>query len=159
MKFGINQAISQTITQLSCIQLETPSSRLWNFWWIKTYTTIDAETRWTPFRRWHFHVYFLQWKYCIWIKFSLKYVRKGPIDNDPALVQIRAWRGSGDKPLSEPIIVNLLTHICVTRRQWVKMPWQRSWYIIFWLCICSWSLRLVKNAWNNLRFCPFEANI
>ena len=31
MKFGINQAISQTITQLSCIQLETPSSRLWNF--------------------------------------------------------------------------------------------------------------------------------
>ena len=39
MKFGINQAISQTITQLSCIQLETPSSRLWNFWWIKTYTT------------------------------------------------------------------------------------------------------------------------
>ena len=39
MKFGINQAISQTITQLSCIQLETPSSRLWIFWWIKTYTT------------------------------------------------------------------------------------------------------------------------
>ena len=39
MKFGINQAISQTITQLSFIQLETPSSRLWNFWWIKTYTT------------------------------------------------------------------------------------------------------------------------
>ena len=42
MKFGINQAISQTITQLSCIQLETPSSRLWNFWWIKTYTTFKA---------------------------------------------------------------------------------------------------------------------
>ena len=39
MKFGINQAISQTITQLSCTQLETPSSRLWNFLWIKTYTT------------------------------------------------------------------------------------------------------------------------
>ena len=39
MKFGTNQAISQTITQLSCIQLETPSSRLINFWWIKTYTT------------------------------------------------------------------------------------------------------------------------
>ena len=39
MKFGINQAIPQTITQLSCIQLETPSSRLWIFLWIKTYTT------------------------------------------------------------------------------------------------------------------------
>ena len=44
MKFGINQAISQTITQLSCIQLETPSSRLWNFWWIKTYTTFNFIT-------------------------------------------------------------------------------------------------------------------
>ena len=41
MKFGINQAISQTTTQLSCIQLETLSSRLWNFWWIKTYTTFN----------------------------------------------------------------------------------------------------------------------
>ena len=44
MKFGINQSISQTITQLSCIQLETPSSRLWNFWWIKTYTTFNENT-------------------------------------------------------------------------------------------------------------------
>ena len=44
MKFGINQAISQTITQLSCIQLETPSSRLWNFWWIKTYTTFKVKS-------------------------------------------------------------------------------------------------------------------
>ena len=42
MKFGINQAISQTIPQLPCIQLETPSSRLWNFWWIKTYTTFNV---------------------------------------------------------------------------------------------------------------------
>ena len=31
-----------------------------------------------------------------------------------------AWRRSGDKPLSEPVVVNLLTHICVTRPQWVK---------------------------------------
>ena len=31
---------------------------------------------------------------CILIKFSLKYVRKGPIDNNPALVQIMAWRRS-----------------------------------------------------------------
>ena len=48
MKFGINQAISQTITQLSCIQLETPSSRLWNFWWIKTYTTFKSITSNVP---------------------------------------------------------------------------------------------------------------
>ena len=58
---------------------------------------------------------------CILIKFSLKYVRRGPIDNNPALVQIMAWRRSGDKPLSEPIVVSLPTHICVTRPQWVKV--------------------------------------
>ena len=31
-----------------------------------------------------------------------------------------ALRRSGDKPLSEPIMVRLQTHICVTRLQWVK---------------------------------------
>ena len=31
-----------------------------------------------------------------------------------------AWRRSGDKPLSEPIMVGLATHICVTWPQWVK---------------------------------------
>ena len=29
------------------------------------------------------------------------------------------WRGPGDKPLSEPMMVSLTTHICVTRPQWV----------------------------------------
>ena len=51
------------------------------------------------------------------MKISLKFVPKGPINNNPALVQIMAWRWSGDKPLSEPMMVSLLTHICVTRPQ------------------------------------------
>ena len=54
------------------------------------------------------------------IKISLKFVPKGPINNIPALVQIMAWRRSGDKPLSEPVMVRLLTYICVTRLQWVN---------------------------------------
>ena len=56
----------------------------------------------------------------ILIKNSLKFVPKGPINNIPALVQIMAWRCPGDKPLSEPMMVSLPTHICVTRPQWVK---------------------------------------
>ena len=60
---------------------------------------------------------------CILIKFSLKYVRKGPIDNNRTLVQIMAWRRSGDKPLSEPMMIILPTHICVTRPQWVNSLW------------------------------------
>ena len=55
------------------------------------------------------------------IKISLKFVPKGPINNIPALVQIMAWRRSGDKPLSEPMTVSLPTHICVTRPQWVNL--------------------------------------
>ena len=51
------------------------------------------------------------------INISLKFVPNDPIDNIPALVQIIAWRRPGDKPLSEPMIVNLPTHICVTRPQ------------------------------------------
>ena len=55
------------------------------------------------------------------IKISLKFVPQGPINNIPELVQIMAWRRPGDKPLSGPMMVRLLTHICVTRPQWVKL--------------------------------------
>ena len=51
---------------------------------------------------------------------SLKYVPKVRINTIPALVQIMAWHRPGDKPLSEPMMVSLLTHICVTRPQWVS---------------------------------------
>ena len=53
------------------------------------------------------------------INISLKFVPKGLINNIPALVQKMAWRRPGDKPLSEPMMVRLPTHICVTRPQWV----------------------------------------
>ena len=63
---------------------------------------------------------FLNENVWISIKISLKFVPKGPINNIPAWVQIMAWRRSGDKPSSEPMMVSLLTYICVTRPQWVK---------------------------------------
>ena len=58
----------------------------------------------------------------VWISIqvSLKFVPKGPINNITALVQIMAWRRPGDKPLSEPMMIISMTHICVTRPQWVK---------------------------------------
>ena len=70
---------------------------------------------------------------------SLKFVPKGPINNIPELVQILAWCRLGDKPLSEPIMVSLLTHICVTRPQWVNLsdhhgayrcPGNLLWYVV-----------------------------
>ena len=37
------------------------------------------------------------------IRISLKFGPKGPIDNKAALVQVMAWRRTGDKPLPEPM--------------------------------------------------------
>ena len=38
------------------------------------------------------------------IQISMKYAPRGLVDNDPALVQVMAWRRTGDKPLPEPMI-------------------------------------------------------
>ena len=67
-----------------------------------------------------FKCIFLNQNVWIPIKVSMKFVPKGPINNIPALVQIMAWRPPGDKPLSEPMMVSLTTHICVTWPQWVN---------------------------------------
>ena len=58
----------------------------------------------------------------IWIllKISLKFIRKVPKNNIASLVQIMDWRHAGEKPLSEPMMVRLLTHICVTVPHWVN---------------------------------------
>ena len=58
-------------------------------------------------------------------KNSLKFVPKGLINNIPTSVLIMAWRRPGDKPLSEPMLVRSLTHICVTRPQWVYQSRER----------------------------------
>ena len=68
-----------------------------------------------------FKCIFLNENVWILIKISPKFVPKGPINNIPSLVQIMAWRHPGDKPLSEPLMVSLLMHICVSRPQWVNL--------------------------------------
>ena len=47
---------------------------------------------------------FVNEKFLILIKISLKFVPKGPIDNKAALVQVMVWRRTGDKPLPEPML-------------------------------------------------------
>ena len=77
----------------------------------------------------------------IWLKF----VPKVRIDNIPALVQIMAWRRLGDKPLSEPIMASLLTHICVTRPQWANL--KSAYYI---MGVFTLLLALIKRIKRNL---------
>ena len=67
-----------------------------------------------------FNCIFLDGNAWISTKISLNFIPRCPINNISALVQIMAWRRSGDNLLSEPMLVSLLTHICVTRPQWVK---------------------------------------
>ena len=66
------------------------------------------------------------------INISLKCVPKGRIHNITSLVQIIAWHRPGDKPLSEPMMVRLPPHICVTRPQWVNSLRPSDAYI----CVC-----------------------
>ena len=81
-----------------------------------------------------FLIAFLEWN--VWTSFenSLKFVPKVRINNIPALVQIMALHRSGEKPLSEPMMVSLLTHICFIWPQWVDEEgvsiWNDSNYII-----------------------------
>ena len=53
----------------------------------------------------------------VWIsiKISLRFGLRGRSNNLPASGQIMDWRRPGDKLLSEPMMVRLLTNICVTR--------------------------------------------
>ena len=45
-------------------------------------------------------------KFGICILISLKFVPNGPIDNASILVQVMTWHRTGDKPLSEPIMIH-----------------------------------------------------
>ena len=83
-----------------------------------------------------FKCIFLNENLWISIKISLKFVPKGPINNIPALVQIMAWCRPGDKLLSEAMLVNLPTHICVSRPQWVN-------------CVAN-SLHHTINIWEHV---------
>ena len=91
------------------------------------------------------------------IKISLKFVPKGPIINIRALVQIMAWRRPGDKPLSEPMMVSLLTYICVTWPQWVK--YAKTMFNVMnrinvtWLCITPMGISMLFFIRHTGRLC------
>ena len=58
-----------------------------------------------------------------------------------------AWCRSGDKPLSEPMIVTLLTHICVTLPQWVK--WLNGPMLTYGVAMPHWVMESELYALNG----------
>ena len=49
-------------------------------------------------------MHFMNETFSILIRISLKFDPKGPTDNKSVLVQVMAWRRTGDKPLPEPML-------------------------------------------------------
>ena len=100
----------------------------------------------------------------VWIsiKISLNFVPMGPTNNIPALVRTMAWRRPGDKPLSEPVMVSLLTHmnawhglnelIWITKHENV---FAFSFIIHHWDCVNSWY----PTTWTIGPIYPVKANI
>ena len=68
---------------------------------------IEADTTWLPFADDIFISILLNGNIWILIEISLKFVPSAPIINIQTLVQIMAWRRSGDKPLFEPMMVSI----------------------------------------------------
>ena len=88
-------------------------------------------------------------------KSSLKFVPNGSINNIPALVQIMAWCRPGDKPLSEPMMVDLPTHICVARPQWVKLVMDKLSYSTKINCDSTcrpWKVHTTVHPYKNHHF-------
>ena len=93
-----------------------------------------ASLPWTspPYRpsSWKTNVAISSFNENVWIsiKIPVKFVQKGPINNIQALVHIMAWCRPGAKALSEPMMVGLPMHTCVTRPQWVE-SWLSADYV------------------------------
>ena len=114
-----------------------------NRWQAITWTSVDQDhwhTIWVNTLRprqndWHFtdnvfRCIFLNKNISILINISLRFVPKGPVNNISALVQIMAWHWPDYNPLSEPMMLSLLTHICVTQPQWIKSSY--FCFVIIW---------------------------
>ena len=69
----------------------------------------EAITKWIPFCVGHFKSISFNENWCISITISLKFVPKSHIHNKMVLVQILASWLSGDRPLSEPLVIHMMT--------------------------------------------------
>ena len=74
----------------------------------KDYKLISPVQNCRHFGRRHFNYIFLNGNDRIPIQISLEYDPRGPSGIKPSLVQVMAWRRTGDKPLSEPMMTQFI---------------------------------------------------
>ena len=72
---------------------------------------------------------YIFWNENVWFstEISLTIVPEGPINDIPALVQAKAWDRPGDKPLSELMMLILLTHIWNSETTLEDMEKRTAW--------------------------------
>ena len=117
----------------------TPYMRLWR--WTSLINTLRSRQNFCHFADDIFKCIFLNENVWISLTISLKCVPNDRIDNVSALVQMMAWRRPSDTPLSEPMMVRLLTHIWVTRRQWVNIVANGLFYVyLHFFCILTYAI-------------------
>ena len=62
-----------------------------------------------------FNSIFMKENVWIAIRISMKFSPMFLVNNIPGSIRIMTWHWTGDEPLFEPMIINLLTHLCVSR--------------------------------------------
>ena len=113
---------------------------------------VQSETKWPTFFRRHF----LEWK-CLNFEYNLTEVFFLRVQSTIFQHWFRWWLGAGpgDKPLSEPMMVSLLTYWCVTRPQWVNCHTSRGVplrEIDFWLDSTTCTLiNFMAHKWSKLQ--------
>ena len=91
------------------------------------------------------------WNENVWISFkiSMKFIRKGLINNNPALVQIMAWCRPGDKPWSESMTGSWRIYVSLGVNELTALGGP------MW-CIHSYSSGLNHWHWDN---CPSASKV
>ena len=69
-----------------------------------------------------------------------------------------AWRRPGDKPLSEPMMVRLPTHICVTRPQWVNQMGSVGLLFVDWTKRAIFFLGFFQMHFHERQFSYFDSS-
>ena len=112
----------------------------------ETFSTLSPKQNGCNFADDIFNCIFLNGNIWFALKIPLKFILKGPNNNITTLVQIMVWCRPGDKPLSEPMMVSLLMHKCITLPQWVNAAYTSHHY---WIQLTD----------NFINYCPNAPNI
>ena len=84
-------------------------------------------TKWPSLRIWPFRMHCLVRKCLNFYWYFTDFSSNDPTVNKSWLVQVMAWRGTGDKPLPAPMLNQLFPAIWRTLLQWIDF---KCWFVI-----------------------------